>query len=247
MPRARTPPALCDRSDRTYSAPVLNDVSLLVPHGTSVAVVGPIGAGKSTLLGLVPRFHDPTTGSVLIGGLDVRTMPLNELRRYVSVVSQTPFLVSASIYENIRLGTPGARYADVVLAAEQANAWPFIRSLQKGLETEVGENGCQVSGGQKQLICLARVLLRGSPILILDEPTSSVDPRTEWLMQESLKAFMKGRSTLIVSHRLSTVLHVDRVVVLEKGTIADEGTHSELVRRNAFYSHLSSVYEGAAT
>ncbi len=220
------------------SVAVLKRVSLSIPSGSSVAIVGPIGAGKSTLLGLIPRLYDPTSGRVLIGGHDVRTMPLNELRSYVSVASQTPFLVSASIYENIRLGDPRASHVDILQAAERANAWSFIRSLPKGLETEVGENGCQLSGGQKQLVCLARILLRGSPILILDEPTSSVDPGTERLMQESLAAFMKGRTTLVVSHRLSSVLKVERVVILEDGRIADQGTHSELAGRNQFYSQL---------
>jgi ATP-binding cassette subfamily B protein len=234
------PGIVFDRVSFGYgSSPVLRRVSLSIDPGASVAIVGPIGAGKSTLLGLIPRLYEPTSGGILIGDRDVATIPLRELRALVSVVSQTPFLVSGSIYDNIRLGDRLASHDEVVRAAQQANAWSFIRTLPKGLETEVGENGSQLSGGQKQLICLARILLRGAPILILDEPTSSIDPQTERLMLESLAAFMKGRTTLIVSHRLSSVLQVQRVVVMQDGEIVDQGTHADLAARNYFYSQVA--------
>ena len=243
VPAERSPGApgiVFDRVSFGYGrSPVLRRVSLSIDPGASVAIVGPIGAGKSTLLGLIPRLYEPTSGRILIGDRDVATIPLQELRSRVSVVSQTPFLVSGSIYDNIRLGDRLAGRDEVVRAAQQANAWSFIRTLPKGLETEVGENGSQLSGGQKQLICLARVLLRSAPILILDEPTSSIDPQTERLMLESLAAFMKGRTTLIVSHRLSSVLQVQRVVVMQDGEIVDQGTHADLAARNYFYSQLA--------
>jgi subfamily B ATP-binding cassette protein MsbA len=220
----------------------LRNIDLSIADREIVALVGPTGAGKSTLISVLPLFRTPNTGTVLIGGCDIRTIPLRDLRRSIGLLSQTPFLFSASVYENIAIGRHGATRGDVIRAAELANAAGFISKLDGGFDAQVGEDGQFLSGGQKQLICLARVILKDSPILLLDEPTSAVDTVTEALMQESIASFIRGRTTIIVSHRLSTVLNVDRVVVLENGTIADEGSHRDLRSRNSYYGNMAGRY-----
>ena len=217
-------------------------INLRIKGREKVAIVGPTGAGKSTLLSLLPRFYAPATGEIIIGGENIAAIPIRRLRSWIGVVTQDPFLFCGSIYDNILIGNRKATYEDVVRASERANALHFIRLLDKGFEAQVGENGQFLSGGQKQLICLARVILRDSPILILDEPTSAIDSKTERLMHESLASFVQDRTTLIVSHRLSTILNVDRVVVLESGRISATGSHSEVLTKSKFYESMIALH-----
>lgn len=219
----------------------LKGIDLDIRPGEKVAIIGPTGAGKTTLLSLLTALLRPTSGNIFIGDQDIRGLSLRQLRSIVSVVPQDPFLFSMSIYDNIRIGNPKADYSDVVDAAERANIAEFIRSLKDGFHTQVGEAGRLMSGGQRQLICLARVILRDSPVLVLDEPTSAVDSRTEAPMQESLTAFANGRTTIVVSHRLAMVLNVDRIVVLEKGQITAVGAPRDLARTSHFYSAITNA------
>lgn len=224
----------------SYNDPetVLKDIGLQIGANESVAVLGPTGAGKSTLVNLLARFSRPDKGSISIGGRNIEKIPLRELRSYMGIVTQEDFLYSTTIYDNIRIGNFKATRQEIINAAKLANAHDFIQALPAGYETVVGEGGEFLSGGQRQLISIARVILKNPPILILDEPTSAVDSRTETLIQETLRNFMKGRITIIISHRLSTILNADRIVILEKGEITEGGTHEELIVRNDFYKKI---------
>ena len=217
--------------------PVLADVSLKIPAGQSVALVGPSGAGKSTFVNLVPRFFDPQQGSILIDGHDLRQVRQADLRANIALVSQEPVLFNESILENIRLGRPAATDAEVREAARLAGAFEFIEAQPEGFLTKVGERGGRLSGGQRQRVSIARAFLKDAPILILDEATSALDTDTERSIQQSLALLMKGRTTLIVAHRFSTIRDVDRVLVFDDGRIVADGTReavyasSELFRR----------------
>ena len=218
---------------------ILNDVSLQIPAGSTIALVGRSGAGKSTFIKLIPRFYDVTDGSITIDGLDIRDFLLQSLRRQVALVSQEPILFSGDIYENILIGRPDADEKEVKEAAVSAHAHSFIMDFPDGYQTEIGEGGIKLSGGQKQRIALARAFLKDSPILILDEATSSLDSESENLIQDALKRLMKGRTTLIIAHRLSTVQAADTIVVFEKGTIVETGTHADLLQKpEGFYRLL---------
>jgi len=217
------------------SVHILNNINLKIEDNESVAILGPTGAGKSTLVNLLALLYEPTQGSIFIGKRNIRDIPLNQLRKYIGFVSQENFLFSTTIYDNIRMGNLRARHGDIIKAAKLANAYQFIQSFPNGFATVVGEGGEYLSGGQRQLICLARVILKNPPILILDEPTSAVDSKTEKLIQESLLSFMKGRVTITVSHRLSTIFGVDRIIILQNGEISDIGTHKDLINKNEFY------------
>jgi ATP-binding cassette, subfamily B, bacterial MsbA len=222
----------------SYGAdPVLVDVTLRIPAGQSVALVGPSGAGKSTFVNLVPRFFDPQQGSILIDGHDLRQVRQADLRANIALVSQEPVLFNESILENIRLGRPAATDAEVHAAARLAGAFEFIEAQPEGFLTKVGERGGRLSGGQRQRVSIARAFLKDAPILILDEATSALDTDTERSIQQSLALLMKGRTTLIVAHRFSTIRDVDRVLVFDDGRIVADGTReavyasSELFRR----------------
>ncbi len=222
----------------SYGAdPVLVDVTLKIPAGQSVALVGPSGAGKSTFVNLVPRFFDPQQGSILIDGYDLRQVRQADLRANIALVSQEPVLFNESILENIRLGRPAATDAEVRDAARLAGAFEFIEAQPEGFLTKVGERGGRLSGGQRQRVSIARAFLKDAPILILDEATSALDTDTERSIQQSLALLMKGRTTLIVAHRFSTIRDVNRVLVFDDGRIVADGTReavyasSELFRR----------------
>ena len=221
--------------------PVLSRISLHIAAGEKVAIVGSTGAGKSTLVSLVPRFFDPTSGVVFIGGEDIRNYQLQSLRDHVSLVLQDSLLFSGTIRENIAFGRPEASDAEILAAAVTANADGFIRQKPLGYETRVSERGTSLSGGQKQRIAIARSILRNAPILILDEPTSGLDAESERIVVDSLEAAAGGRTTLIIAHRLSTVRFADRVIVMEGGQIVEQGAHAELLAMNGKYAHLCQL------
>jgi subfamily B ATP-binding cassette protein MsbA len=218
--------------------PVLADITLKIPAGQSVALVGPSGAGKSTFVNLVPRFFDPQQGSILIDGHDVRSVRQADLRANIALVSQEPVLFNESILENIRLGRPTAMDAEVREAARLAGALEFIEAQPEGFLTKVGERGGRLSGGQRQRISIARAFLKNAPILILDEATSALDTDTERSIQQSLALLMKGRTTLIVAHRFSTIRDVDRVLVFDGGRIVADGSREELYKSSELFRRL---------
>jgi ATP-binding cassette subfamily B protein/subfamily B ATP-binding cassette protein MsbA len=221
--------------------PVLEGIGLEVPAKSVVALVGPTGVGKSTLVSLIPRFYDVTAGGIFLDGADLRTIRLADLRRQISMVLQDVFLFYGSVRENLLFGKPDASDADIVAAAKAANAHEFIAALPDGYDTLIGERGVKLSGGQKQRLSIARALLKDAPILILDEATSSVDTETELLIQEALDRLIRGRTTLIIAHRLSTVRAADNIVVLDDKSIRESGTHEELMKRNGLYQRLYAI------
>jgi subfamily B ATP-binding cassette protein MsbA len=218
--------------------PVLADVTLKIPAGQSVALVGPSGAGKSTFVNLVPRFFDPQQGAISIDGQDLRAVRQADLRSNIALVSQEPVLFNESILENIRLGRPAATDAEVREAARQAGALEFIEAQPEGFLTKVGERGGRLSGGQRQRISIARAFLKDAPVLILDEATSALDTDTERSIQQSLALLMKGRTTLIVAHRFSTIRDVDRVLVFDGGRIVADGTREAVYASSDLFRRL---------
>jgi ATP-binding cassette, subfamily B, bacterial len=226
--------------------PVLRNVSFEMKPGQTLAFVGPTGAGKSTIVSLIPRFYDPKRGRVLIDGIDVSDMRLASLRRNVSMVLQDTFLFAGTVKENLRFGNEGASSEEIVAAATAANAHDFIEALPRGYDTRVGERGVKLSGGQKQRLSIARAILKDAPILILDEATSSVDADTEAEIQEALQKLIRGRTAIVIAHRLSTVRHADVIAVLEGGSIVELGNHDELMGRKGLYRKLHDRQVGAA-
>ena len=214
---------------------VLHAISLVANPGETVAIVGQTGAGKSSLANLTARFYEIEKGEVTVDGYDVRSVTQQSLRHQIGIVPQDPFLFSGSIEDNIRYGHLEASHQEVIKAAKTAGAHNFIAHLQHGYNTPVGERGGNLSAGQRQLVCLARAILANPPILILDEATSNVDTNTERIMQKSLRRLVKGRTCLIIAHRLSTVTNADRIVVLEQGEIAEIGSHQELLAKRGLY------------
>ena len=222
-------------------APVLRDVCFSIEPGQVVGVVGPTGSGKSTVLSLIPRFYDPTAGRVLIDGVDVTTHRLAALRAQVGFVLQETVLFRGTIRDNIAYGRPGATDAEVVAAAKLANADEFISRMPHGYDSVVGERGDTLSGGQRQRIGIARAVIRDSPILILDEPTAALDTESERLVIDGLERLMKGRTVIMIAHRLSTLRDADKIIVLKDGVVVEEGTNDELIARNGVYAELHRI------
>jgi ATP-binding cassette subfamily B protein len=219
----------------------LDGFTLRVAPGERVALVGPSGAGKSTVFALLLRFYDPQQGTLSIDGVDVREMDPLALRRLVAVVPQEPVIFAASVLDNVRYGRPGAGRDEVLAACERAHALEFIERLPQGLDSALGERGVTLSGGQRQRLSIARALLADRPILLLDEATSSLDAAAERLVQQALEVLEEGRSTLAIAHRLATVQHADRIVVIERGAPVAQGTHAELMREGGLYASLARL------
>ncbi|MDX1640497.1 MAG: ABC transporter transmembrane domain-containing protein [Balneolaceae bacterium] len=217
---------------------VLKGISFEVNSGETVALVGPSGAGKSTLLNLLPRFYDPQQGSIQIDGNDIRSLDVKSLREHISIVPQEIHLFGTSIKENILYGKLDASDQEVIQAAKDANAHEFITETENGYNSMIGERGVKLSGGQRQRLAIARAILKNPAILLLDEATSSLDSESEAQVQEALYRLMKNRTTFVIAHRLSTVQHADRILVLDNGLIVEEGTHSKLIEQDGLYSHL---------
>lgn len=221
--------------------PILRDISLTAERNQMVALVGPSGGGKSTLVSLIPRFYDVSAGAIHIDGRDIRDITLSSLIAQIALVDQETTLFNESIANNIRYGKPEATLEEVVEAARTAFAHDFIMQLPKEYDTNIGDRGLRLSGGQRQRICIARALLKNAPILILDEATSALDTESEQMVQQALDNLMVNRTTFVIAHRLSTVLHADRIVVLEAGRIVESGSHDDLLANSGLYSRLHSL------
>jgi ABC-type multidrug transport system fused ATPase/permease subunit len=231
--------------DVSFSYPervdTLKGISFDAAPGQVIAIVGPTGAGKTTLASLIPRFYDPHDGRILIDGHDIRDITLKSLRDQISIVPQEPLLFTGTIAENIRYGRLDATMDEVVAAAAAANAHEFIARLRDGYQTQIGERGVRLSGGERQRLCVARAFLKKATILILDEPTASIDSRTEAVILDALDRLMVGRTTFMIAHRLSTVRHADLILTLDRGSIVEQGTHEDLLRRGGLYAQLYEI------
>jgi len=219
----------------------LDRFSLIVSQGERVALVGPSGAGKTTVLALLLRFYDPQAGAIRIGGTELREFDPQQLRRLIAVVPQDPVIFAASVLDNVRYGRPAASREEAERACEQAFALEFIHRLPQGFDTVLGERGVTLSGGQRQRLSIARALLADRPILLLDEATSSLDAASERMVQQALEALERGRTTLVVAHRLATVQHADRIIVMDRGGIVAQGRHAELIKQGGLYANLAAL------
>jgi ATP-binding cassette, subfamily B, bacterial MsbA len=222
---------------------VLHHINLKIEKGKTIALVGSSGAGKSTLADLIPRFHDVTAGELFVDGINIKNYSLHALRRQMSIVTQEPVLFNDSIAANIALGTPDATMTEIEQAARVANADQFISQKENGYQSNIGDRGSKLSGGERQRLTIARAVLKNPPILILDEATSSLDTESERLVQDAINNMMKNRTCVVIAHRLSTIRHADEIVVLQKGSIVERGTHDELVSLNGFYNKLVEMQE----
>ena len=218
--------------------PVIQNLSLTIPAGQKVGLVGHSGAGKSTIVQLLLRFSDVTDGAITISDQDIRSITQSSLRKAIAYVPQEPMLFHRSLRENISYGKPDATDAEIIAAAKKAHAYEFIRKLPEGLDTIVGERGVKLSGGQRQRIAIARAIIKDAPILILDEATSALDSESETLIQASLASLMKHRTSIVIAHRLSTIAKLDRIIVLDNGRIIEDGSHDELRTQNGVYAKL---------
>ncbi|HZT60811.1 MAG TPA: ABC transporter ATP-binding protein [Pyrinomonadaceae bacterium] len=248
LPGARTAPRFAGRIEFEHvrfgyeaDRPVFTDLSLAVEPGQFVALVGPTGSGKSTLIGLIPRFYDPDAGRVKIDGADVRSYKLKSLRQQVSFVLQETLLFRAPVWQNIAYGKPEATREEIVRAAKLANAHEFIERMPQGYDTIIGERGETLSGGQRQRIAIARAIIRDTPILLLDEPSTGLDAASEELVFEALGYLMSGKTSIVIAHRLETVRRADVILVVADGAIIERGTHEELLARGGLYSHLYEI------
>ncbi len=223
------------------SEAVISDMSFAIAHGETVALVGASGAGKSTLFALVQRFYDVTAGRILVDGIDVRDVEPEQLRRRFAYVEQEPTIFAGTIADNIRFGRPEATFAEIEAAARAALVHDYVSELSNGYDSIVGERGVMLSGGQKQRLAIARALLKDAPILLLDEATSALDAESERLVQLALERLMTGRTTLVIAHRLATIRDADRILVLEKGRLIDQGTHDQLVKKGGKYAELARL------
>ena len=220
---------------------VLDNVSLNIEKGKTYALVGPSGGGKTTICHLIPHFYDLTSGEILIDGKDLRNVTRESVRRNIGIVQQDIYLFNASIRDNILYGRLDATEEEIIEAAKRANIHDYIMTLENGYDTQIGERGVRLSGGQKQRLSIARVFLKNPPILILDEATSALDNTTEILIQQALDDLCRGRTTLVVAHRLSTIKNADEIAVIADGKIAEQGTHEELIAKNGIYADLYSL------
>ena len=242
LPEPSAPKGTVEFDDLTFSyspdKPLIRNFSLRIKPGQLVAIVGPTGCGKTTLINLLMRFYDPVSGRILVDGTDTKSMPRGELRGQFGMVLQETWLKEGTILENIAMGRPDAGEDEIIAAATASHAHDFIKRLPDGYDTVIGESGGNLSQGQKQLLCIARVMLSHPSMLILDEATSSIDTRTEMQVQDAFRRLMKGRTTFIVAHRLSTIREADVILVMRDGRIVEQGSHRELLDRNGFYREL---------
>jgi ATP-binding cassette, subfamily B, bacterial len=221
--------------------PVLRGLDIDIAPGERVALVGPSGAGKTTVFQLLMRFYDPTAGRILFDGLDLRALDPQALRGRIGLVPQEPVIFSANAWDNLRYGRPEASDAEVRAAAEAAHAGEFLDRLPEGFDTFLGEKGVRLSGGQRQRVAIARALLKDPAVLLLDEATSALDAESERLVQDALELLMRERTSLVIAHRLATVLEADRIVVLDGGLVVASGTHQKLVREEGLYARLAEL------
>jgi subfamily B ATP-binding cassette protein MsbA len=224
-------------------ATILKNINLTIKKGKSVALVGSSGAGKSTLADLVPRFHDVSTGNLLIDGKNIKDYSLHSLRNLISIVTQEPILFNDTIAANIALGKPNATEAEIMEAAKIANAYDFIIKKEGGFQSMIGDRGSKLSGGERQRLTIARAVLKNPPILILDEATSALDTESEKLVQEAINNMMQNRTSIVIAHRLSTIRHADEIIVLQKGNIVERGNHDALIAQNGYYRKLIDMQE----
>jgi ATP-binding cassette, subfamily B, bacterial len=226
-----------NRQDR----PALKNLSLDLMPGKVTALVGPSGAGKSTIFDLIVRFHDPDSGSINLNGIDIRTVKLGDLRGCIGIVPQQPNLFTGTVYANLLYGRQDASLDEVIQACKAAHCYDFVQDMPEGFHSPLGENGVRLSGGQKQRIAIARAILKNPSLLLLDEATSALDAESEFHIQTALQELTANRTTLMIAHRLSTVIRADQIYVLDKGEIVGKGTHSELLKTNELYKKLASL------
>src|SRR6202034_2927042 len=226
--------------------PVLHEVSFAIESGQVVGIVGPTGSGKSTVLSLLPRFYDPLFGHVRIAGINIADYQLAALRSQIGFVLQDTMLFPGTIRDNIAYGRPEATDGEILAAAKVANADEFISRMPLGYDTMVGERGDTLSGGQRQRIAIARAVIRNSPILVLDEPTAALDTESEHLVIEALRRLMRGRTVIMIAHRLSTLVDADKIIVLKDGVVVEEGTHEALIARGGVFAGLHRIQQGTS-